>query len=78
MSAYLGPVRTAVVTFPFLALLLALPFLVVVYRRYGAFSWWRAIVIYSFVFYLLSAYFLIILPLPAREAVAQLLGRSII
>ncbi len=44
MSAYLGPVRTAVVTFPFLALLLALPFLVVVYRRYGAFSWWRAIV----------------------------------
>ncbi|MEI5841367.1 VanZ family protein [Lacticaseibacillus rhamnosus] len=74
MSAYLGPVRTAVVTFPFLALLLALPFLVVVYRRYGAFSWWRAIVIYSFVFYLLSAYFLIILPLPAREAVAQFTG----
>ena len=30
MSAYLGPVRTAIITFPFLALVLALPFLVVV------------------------------------------------
>lgn len=74
MSAYLGPVKTALVTFPFLALVLALPFLVIVYRRYGAFSWWRAIVIYSFIFYLLSAYFLIILPLPSREAVAQFTG----
>ena len=74
MSAYLGPVRTAIITFPFLALVLALPFLVVVYRRYGAFSWWRAVVIYSFVFYLLSAYFLIILPLPSRAAVAQFTG----
>lgn len=74
MSAYLGPVKTALITFPFLALVLALPFLVIVYRRYGAFSWWRAIVIYSFIFYLLSAYFLIILPLPSREAVAQFTG----
>lgn len=74
MSAYLEPVRTALVTFPLLALVLALPFLVIVYRRYGAFSWWRAIVIYSFIFYLLSAYFLIILPLPSREAVAQFTG----
>lgn len=38
MSAYLGPVKTALITFPFLALVLALPFLVIVYRRYGAFS----------------------------------------
>lgn len=74
MSASLGPVESAVFTFPFLSLLLAQSFLVVVYRRSGAFVWWRAIVIYSFVFSLLSAYFLIILPLPAREAVAQLVG----
>ncbi|WP_125708556.1 VanZ family protein [Lacticaseibacillus porcinae] len=72
MSVYLYPVKMAVVTFPFLALVLALPFLIGQYRKYGSFLKWRAVVIYSFVFYLLAAYFLIILPLPSREAVAQL------
>lgn len=47
-------------------------FLIGQYRKYGSFLKWRAVVIYSFVFYLLAAYFLIILPLPSRESVAQL------
>ncbi|WP_407895598.1 VanZ family protein [Lacticaseibacillus sp. N501-2] len=72
MSAYLYPVKMAVLTFPILALVLALPFLIGQYRKYGSFLKWRAVVIYSFVFYLLAAYFLIILPLPSRQSVAQL------
>ncbi|WP_390407858.1 VanZ family protein [Lacticaseibacillus jixiensis] len=72
MSAYLYPVKMAVLTFPILALVLALPFLILQYRRYGSFLWWRAIVVYSFVFYMLAAYFLIILPLPSRSSVAAL------
>lgn len=72
MSAYLYPVKMAVLTFPILALVLALPFLIGQYRKYGSFLMWRAIVIYSFVFYMLTAYFLIILPLPSRASVALL------
>ena len=74
MGAYLRTGQNCDHHVSVLALVLASPFLVVVYRRYGAFSWWRAVVIYSFVFYLLSAYFLIILPLPSRAAVAQFTG----
>jgi glycopeptide antibiotics resistance protein/uncharacterized RDD family membrane protein YckC len=72
MSAYLIPIRTAVLTFPFLALIIALPFLIVQYRRFGSFTFSRAFVLYTFVFYMLTAYFMVILPLPAREWVAQL------
>lgn len=74
MSIYLLPLKTALVAFPVVALVLALPFLVAQYRRYGSLVWWRAVVVYTFVFYLLSAYFLIILPLPSRAAVATLVS----
>ncbi|WP_179394227.1 VanZ family protein [Lacticaseibacillus absianus] len=72
MSAYLYPVKMAVIIFPFLALALALPFMIGQYRRYGSFVFWRAVVLYTFVFYLISAYFLIILPLPSVASVAKL------
>ncbi|WP_127848445.1 VanZ family protein [Lacticaseibacillus hulanensis] len=72
MNAYLIPIRTAVITFPILALIIALPFLIVQYRRYGSFTFSRAFVLYSFIFYMLTAYFMVILPLPARDAVAKL------
>lgn len=72
MATYLFPIKTAILTFPFLALLIALPFLIWQYRRYGGLSTWRGITIYSFVFYLLCAYFLIILPLPKIADVAKL------
>ncbi|WP_155287009.1 VanZ family protein [Lacticaseibacillus zhaodongensis] len=72
MSAYVFPIKMAIITFPFLALLIALPFLIVQYRRYGSFTFVRALVLYSFVFYMLTAYFMIILPLPSVAAVAKL------
>ncbi|WP_125706650.1 VanZ family protein [Lacticaseibacillus daqingensis] len=72
MSAYLYPVKMAVLAFPLLALVLALPFMVAQYRRYGSFVFWRAVVLYTFVFYLISAYFLIMLPLPSVASVAKL------
>lgn len=70
MSGYAFPIEMALVVFPFLALALAFPFMIVQYRRYGSFIFWRAVVLYTFIFYLLAAYFLIILPLPSRSAVA--------
>ncbi len=72
MSTYLFPIEVAVIAFPFLALVIALPFLIVQYRRYGSFTFSRAFVLYSFVFYMLTAYFMVILPLPARDVVAKL------
>lgn len=72
MSAYLYPIKIAVLIFPILALVLSLPVAIAQYRRYGSFIFWRGLVIYTFIFYLISAYFLIILPLPDRQWVAGL------
>ncbi|KRM71278.1 VanZ family protein [Lacticaseibacillus brantae] len=74
MNAYLGPIRTAIFAFPVLALVLTIPALIIQYRRYGSFIFWRAFVLYSFIFYLLTAYFLIILPLPDVATVAKFTG----
>lgn len=72
MSAYTGPILTAVFLFPILAALAVVPYSVLQYRRFGAISKFKVLVLFSFSFYLLCAYFLIILPLPSREAVAHL------
>ncbi|WP_461226339.1 VanZ family protein [Lacticaseibacillus suihuaensis] len=72
MSAYVFPLKMAALTFPVIALLIALPFLLGQYRRYGSLIAWRAVVVYTFIFYLLAAYFLVILPLPDRASVAAL------
>ncbi|MGX6979614.1 VanZ family protein [Vagococcus elongatus] len=71
MSAYIEPVKIAIISFPFVALLLSLPILVYHYHKYGIFLKWFAVVIYSFILYLLAAYFLVILPLPDIKQVAQ-------
>ncbi|WP_086348157.1 VanZ family protein [Candidatus Enterococcus clewellii] len=71
MSAYEGPIRTAIIVFPFLAFAISFIFILYDYRKYGTFLFRRAIILYSFVFYLLCAYFLIILPLPPRADVAN-------
>lgn len=69
---YVGILKSALVIFPFVALALSLPIFVYQYNKYGAFIFWRAVVIYSFIFYLIAAYFLTILPLPSIETVAKL------
>ncbi|WP_312541081.1 VanZ family protein [Enterococcus sp.] len=74
MSAYIEPIKIALLVFPFLALAISTIFFVRQYRRYGRFIWSRGIILYSFVFYLLCAYFLVILPLPAISEVAQMTG----
>lgn len=64
MSAYLFPIKTAFLIFPVLAMLLLLPFLIFNYRKYGYVNKWRSVILYSLLLYLLSAYFLVTLPLP--------------
>lgn len=72
LSAYIEPLKIAIYIFPLLALFISFPFFMIQYRKFGRFLFLRGFILYSFVFYLLCAYFLIILPLPSIESVAQL------
>lgn len=69
---YLFDIQMAILTFPLVALLITFPILLWHYHRFGAISRWSIVMLYSFVFYLLCAYFLIILPLPSLASVAKL------
>lgn len=70
MEVYLESIKTALLLFPFLAFLITIPYLIFQYRKYGSVPLIRSAIIYTFVLYLLSAYFMVILPLPSRETVA--------
>lgn len=72
MSIYFVSVRAAIILFPLLAALLSIPYAVWQYRVYGSISKFKLLIVFSLFFYLLCAYFLIILPLPSRNFVAHL------
>lgn len=71
MSAYLIPIQTALTVFPLLAVILTIPYIIHQYRTYGATLPLRILIVFSFIFYLLCCYFLISLPLPPIDEVAQ-------
>lgn len=72
MRAYTEPILMAAWLFPFVAGVSILPYMVFQYRRYGAILLLRTAVLYSFILYLMCAYFLTMLPLPTRAEVASL------
>ncbi|GHP13887.1 glycopeptide antibiotics resistance protein [Lentilactobacillus fungorum] len=72
MSQYIHVIYTAAIFFPIIALIITLPILIVNYHRYGALPKWNIFMLYTFVFYMICAYFLTILPLPSRSFVAHL------
>jgi glycopeptide antibiotics resistance protein len=72
MNSYLTSITAATAFFPILSLLIAIPFMVKNYHEYGSISKLRFLIVYSFVLYLLIAYFLTIMPLPSRDYVANL------
>lgn len=72
MSAYTFPVEMGILLFPFLAAILIIPFALIQYRKYGSFPFLKILIVYSFVFYLLCAYFMVILPLPEISEVAKM------
>lgn len=67
LQSYLFPIKYAFFAFPFAAFLFTLPFLIVQYRKYGYINKFRGFIIYLFLLYLMNAYFLVILPLPASR-----------
>jgi glycopeptide antibiotics resistance protein len=74
MDAYFLPISTAAWQFPIIAALFTLPYSVYSYRKYGAVSAYRSMLLFSMLFYLQCAFYLVILPLPNPTEVAQMTG----
>lgn len=72
---YIEPIRWAVRLFPLVAAIFTLPYLLVQYRRFERIPVLKVLVTYSFIFYLLASYCLVILPLPSIESVRNSSGR---
>ena len=72
MENYIEPIKYAIILFPFIAFLFTLPYILHQYHKYGSVYYLRVLIIYSFILYLISAYFLVILPLPSFEEVSQM------
>ncbi|MBP3635661.1 MAG: VanZ family protein [Bacilli bacterium] len=67
--SYLTAIKTAILIFPFIALIFTIPFILHQYHKYGSINKLRVLIIYSFIFYMITLYFLVILPLPDKDDV---------
>ena len=79
MAVYLEPIKTALIIFPIIAFLITLPYLIIEYHKYGSVPLLRSVIVYTFVLYLLTAFFLVILPLPSlpeQQKIASFLDRK--
>ncbi len=72
MQAFSYSIQMAFILFPILAFLFTLPYILFIYHKYGSVSFYRSVIVYAFLLYFISAYFLIILPLPSKEFVSSL------
>lgn len=64
MERYLELISIAFFSYPAVAVLFTLPFLLVQYRRHGYIHKYRALILYLLLLYLLNAISLVLLPLP--------------
>ena len=65
--SYVESIKIAFITFPFIALLFTIPFILYNYHKYGSIHFLRVFIIYTFILYLITIYFLVVLPLPTFE-----------
>jgi len=68
---YLISIKTAIIVFPVISLIFTIPFILHNYHKYGSISSFRVLIIYSFILYMITIYFLVILPLPNKSDVVQ-------
>lgn len=64
MRNFIYDIQLGFLAFPLVALLLALPYALYQYRRFGAISVWKTFVVFTFILYCLCAVSLIVFPLP--------------
>ena len=54
---YINSIYTGLIVFPFIAAVFTLPYAVYQYHKHGSVSKLRTVIIYSFILYMLIAYF---------------------
>ena len=74
MHTYLETIKQAAISFPAIAVIFTIPYLIYNYKKYGSIMSLRLWIIYSFILYMLITYCLIILPLPSAEKAQALRG----
>ena len=74
MHTYLETIKQAAISFPAIAVIFTIPYLIYNYKKYGSIMSLRLWIIYSFILYMLITYCLIILPLPSAEKAQVLRG----
>ncbi len=67
MDTYLFPIKIAIITFPLIAFVFTLPFAIFQYKKYGYINKFRIFILFSFLLFLIVAYYLVILPLPVSR-----------
>lgn len=65
---YIDTILTGFLVFPFVALVITFPYAIYQYHKFGSVSKYRTLIVYSFVLYMLIAFFLVALPLPEPES----------
>lgn len=70
--SYVEIIRYATLAFPIVAFLFTMPFVLLEYHKYGSISFYKTIISYLFIYYIICSYFLVILPLPKINEVAAL------
>lgn len=71
---YLLTIFLAVITFIGLAFILSIPYMLYQYFKYGSIEVVKTLIFASFLFYLICAYYLVILPLPSMESLSKIKG----
>ena len=77
MHTYLETIKQAAISFPAIAVIFTIPYLIYNYKKYGSIMSLRLWIIYSFILYMLITYCLIILPLPSAEKAQTLRGHHL-
>ena len=77
MHTYLETIKQAAISFPAIAIIFTIPYLIYNYKKYGSIMSLRLWIIYSFILYMLITYCLIILPIPSAEKAQALRGHHL-
>ena len=74
LHTYIEVIHTALIAFPLIAMLFTLPYMLYNYHKYGSVFSLKVVIVYSFILYMMTVYFLVILPLPSIASVAASAG----
>jgi len=75
--SYVTSIKTALFTFPMIAFLFTIPFILNQYHKYGSIHKLRVLIVYSLILYMMTIYFLVILPLPKISEVTRPISEMI-